>query len=245
LQILKKPIIIKMNRFKTRLFTALSFLLLGSAPLMASAQEDEKKESTEKQPAFGVSLNGGMTFAYTDVKPSGSSGLIGVGAQYYIMPFLSANLDLQKGGMKAGEEVAASNNEMGFTNSYFYGSLALRFYPVALVNNSNNNQALKILSGIYGGTGLGFLSNSVKANSISDATYGSIPDFKGSNLVVPIQAGITIPVAKVGTMRLDANLDYRVNLCMSDKIDGYVPTVRANEKNDAFNQLTVGLMLNF
>ena len=60
------------------------------------------------------------------------------------------------------------------------------------------------------------------------------------------EVGLNIPVVQLtNNRRLLLNFNYRANLCFTDKLDGYVPTVQANEKNDAYNALTVGMVYNF
>lgn len=210
----------------------------------------EEKETKEKKAAttakFGVSLNGGLTFSYTDVKPSKSAPIIGVGGHYFATPYLSVNLDVQKGWVRGGEYSKPVTNIMGSDNSFISATLTARFSPVGLVKNTENNKAISFLSGIYGGTGLGFISSSVDANTGVSSDVGAIFDHSGASLLLPIEAGINIPVAKFAKNKgLMVNVNYRVNLCFSDKIDGYVPVVNANKDNDAFNSLTAGLVFNF
>lgn len=223
-------------------------LLVMALPFSAFAQ-DEKADKAESgsafRPAFSVSLNAGPTFSYTDVKPSGTSFVFGAGAQYKATPYVSFGLDLQKGKLKGGKDVDASINEMGFTNSYFYAAVVGRFYPVGLVKNADKNEALHYLSGLYGGVGIGLISSSVKANDLKDPVYGSLKEYSGTDALLPIDVGFNLPIGKINKMQLGLNLNYRVNLCFTDKIDGYVPTVNANKDNDAFNQLTVGVSLAF
>jgi len=233
-----------MNKLKFSI-AALSLFTLFSTNVQAQDKsEKEPKESTaEALPKFALSLNGGATFSYTDVKPQKTGLTVGIGAAYFATPYLHANLDLQKGWLKGGEKIDV-NNVMGSDNSYFSATITARFLPLGLIKN--NTGAMKYLSGIYGGVGVGILSNSVKSNKIISSDYGSLGDYSGVSFMVPIEGGINIPVATLSSgSRILVNLNYRVNLCMSDKIDGYVPIVEANKKNDAFNALTAGVVFNF
>lgn len=241
--------------YRTSVRNAIIALLLVAAnalpsqaqqPAAASNAPEPNQEERPKQPVFALSVNAGLIFSYTDVKPSKSAPVFGVGAAYFATRYLHLNLDLQKGWLKGGEPVADLSNLMGSDNSFFAVSLTARFMPLSLIDNKSNSEALNIFSGLYGGIGLGLVSNSVTSNTISSADYGALGDYSGVSAMLPIEAGINIPVAKLaGGKRLLINLNYRVNLCFSDKIDGYVPIVEANKKNDAFNALTAGLVLNF
>jgi len=218
--------------------------LIFSTSIIAIAQE--QKETTTAAPSkFGVSLNGGLCFSYTDVKPSGTAPVFGLGGHYYATPYIHANIDVQKGWLKAGDHSSTTSGIMGSDNSYFSMALTARFLPLGLIKDSKS-EALKYLSEIYGGVGLGFIANSVKANTIISPDFGSLGDYSGTALFLPIEAGINVPVLLMTNNKsLSINVNYRVNLAFSDKIDGYVPNVAANEKNDAFNTLTAGLVLKF
>jgi hypothetical protein len=224
----------------TVITTFLSFTLFSSTSkaqeLIGSGQADA--------PRLALSVNAGLTFPYTDVKPQKTGLVVGVGAAFFATPYLHVNLDAQKGWLKGGDKINASGI-MGSENSYYSGALTVRFLPLMLMNNSKN-AALRFFGGLYGGVGAGIISNAVKSNTIISPEFGSLGGYTGISFMVPIEAGINIPIAKMANNnRLLFNLNYRVNLCMSDKIDGYVPLVEANRKNDAFNTLTAGFVFNF
>ncbi|RYZ54588.1 MAG: hypothetical protein EOP49_04785 [Sphingobacteriales bacterium] len=235
-----------MNKLKYSIAALSLFTLVATnAAAQQTADEAATKEKSEatETPKFALSLNAGATFSYTDVKPSKTGITIGVAGAYYATPYLHINLDLQKGWIKGGEKIDVKN-VMGSDNSYFAGSVAARFLPFGLAKSNSNG--MKFLKGIYGGAGIGLISTSVKANQVIAGEFGALGDYSGMSLMIPIEGGINIPVAELANnKRIMINLNYRVNLCMSDKIDGYVPVVEANKKNDAFNALTAGVVFNF
>jgi hypothetical protein len=233
-----------MNTIKyTALSLALTFALFTNR---SNAQGLISGTTPDNSPKFALSINGGLAFSYTDVKPQKSAPVFGLGAAYFAKPYLHINLDVQKGWLKGGEEIALSGL-MGSDNSFFTAGVTVRFLPLTLLSNQYN-KAINFLSGIYVGAGGGIISNSVKSNAIISPDYGSLGDYSGVSFMVPIEGGINIPIAYFGNQndkRIMINLNYRANLCFSDKIDGYVPIVDANKKNDAFNTLTAGLVFNF
>lgn len=233
-----------MNKIK---YTAFS-LALASALFTnkVNAQELISSSTPDNSPKFALSVNGGLSFSYTDVKPQKTAPVFGLGAAYFVKPYLHVNLDVQKGWLKGGEDISVSGL-MGSDNSFFTAGVTLRFLPITLLRNQSN-KAINFLSGIYVGAGGGIISNSVKSNIIISPEFGSLGDYSGVSFMVPIEGGINIPVAYFGNendKRIMINLNYRANLCFSDKIDGYVPIVDANKKNDAFNTLTAGIVFNF
>lgn len=238
------------------IFMLLNFALvkLSTAQSHEDAIEDTSEEvvadttATVAAPKWALSLNAGVTLPYTDVPDKSVSPVIGIGASYYITTFLHANIDVQKGWLKSGADVNDNGTgNMGSKNSYFSASLTARFLPFGLLKNAQKKSVgLNILSGFYGGVGIGFITNSINSNAIISNDYGSIGKYSGTSLMLPIETGINIPVLLMThNRRLLLNANVRANLCFSDKIDGYIPTVNANKKNDAFDTFTLGLVYNF
>ncbi|MFA6057036.1 MAG: hypothetical protein WC756_02470 [Taibaiella sp.] len=233
-----------MNKIKYTVFS----LALASALFTnkSNAQELISNTTPDNSPKIALSVNGGLAFSYTDVKPQKSAPIFGLGVAYFAKPYLHINLDVQKGWLKGGEDISVSGL-MGSDNSFFTAGVTLRFLPLTLLSHQYN-KTINFFSGIYVGAGGGIISNSVKSNTIISPDYGSLGDYSGVSFMVPIEGGINIPVAYFGSQngkRIMINLNYRANLCFSDKIDGYVPIVEANKKNDAFNTLTAGVVFNF
>lgn len=229
-----------MNKIK---YATLS-LAIASALFVNKASAQEVVSTQDDSPKFALSVNGGLTFSYTDVKPQKSSVIFGIGAAYFATRYLHVNVDVQKGWLKGGDEILVSGL-MGSDNSFFTVSATARFMPFALSKNGANG-IINFLGGIYAGAGIGIISNSVEANTIISPDFGSLGSYSGVSFMIPIEGGINIPVAHFAkNKRILINLNYRANLCLSDKIDGYVPIVEANKKNDAFNTLTAGIVFNF
>jgi hypothetical protein len=228
----------KMNKIKHGTILLLTFL-----STVANAQDMVSSSGQVESPRFALSINGGLTFSYTDVKPQKTGLIVGVGGAFFATPYLHVNLDVQKGWLKGGDKINTSGI-MGSDNSFYSGTVTARFLPLCLIKY-NHNAAVQFFSGVYVGAGVGFISNTVKSNTIISPDFGSLGNYSGFNFMVPIEAGINIPLAQMMHSRVLLNLNYRANLCMSDKIDGYVPIVEANKKNDAFNTLTAGIVYNF
>jgi len=219
-------------------------LVLCLSPLHSIAQLAERKIAP---PQWALSLNAGVAMPFTDVKDKSVTPVFGVGAAYFITPYFHLNLDLQKGWLRGGDDIDNTSGLMGTKNSYYTASLMGRFLPFGLRKDADNEDArMNPLMGLYGGIGIGITGNSVQSNAIVSSDFGSIGDYSGVAFMMPVEVGINIPVALLAkSRRLMVNANVRTNLCFSDKIDGYIPVVEGNKKNDAFDIFTLGLVYNF
>lgn len=230
-------------------------------PFILSAQDlilDTTGTATPDYSKFSIAVNGGMTFSFMDVNESKSAPVFGLGLQYTPTPWIGINIDVQYGTLKSGDRTQASLFNMEFKNNYIYGSLTGRFYPLRLILTPKTDAAvkanLKYLGGIYGGIGLGVISNKVEAFNPNTPEVGYISDPDGMQLVLPLEVGYSLPLAQLsagypkhiyGRSLLSLNINYRHNLGFSEKMDGYNPTGNNNKGKDAFSTLTLGLIYNF
>lgn len=220
-----------------------------AASLFILSAKNSHAQNPDAQDMVGISAGGGYTFSHTDFEWTKTipSPAFELGIHYFSLDFLSVNLDVQKGLLKGGASLSdAGNTKTGFENNYIAACLSFRFFPIALAgDNIELDGILKALSTIYGGTGVGYLYNDVKANNIPSAVFGSKTRYTGSNIFIPLELGSNFPVANIGRGKLMVNVNLRIGLCFSDMIDGYEPTLDANHHNDAFSTLTGGLVYKF
>ena len=206
------------------------------------------QEVPDRTDALGISVGGGSTFAHTDFQwtkgvPSPATS---IGIHYYSIDFLSIVLDAQKGLLKGGAPLSdGDHSKTGFENRYYAFSLLFRFTPFALAGQSKDDGVLKALSSFYGGTGVGYMVSAVKANNIPNAAYGSQLRYNGGNLLLPLELGLHFKVARIAEAQLFVDINWRTNICFSDQLDGYVPTVAANRYKDAFSTCTGSLIYKF
>jgi len=195
-------------------------------------------------PKYGVFLNGGVTMPYTDIKkPTNTGYIIGIEGQYKVLYYLDLVLGLQTGKLSAGEADAnPANAKPKFDNQIFNAIVAARFSPLKLVKDIKFNSALYYFGNLYVGAGIGIVSSKVEANIFPVANYKYIGNYSGMDAVIPVEAGITLPVAQFrNQQQLKLNLNYRVNFAMGDKLDGYITPNTVNFSNDAYNTLTIGV----
>lgn len=246
--------------FMKRIFILLSFTCIS--PCLLSAQEETPAAAATANPnkaqQFSISVNGGMTFAFTDVNESKSAPVFGIGAQYAPKPWVAINAELQAGTLKSGDRSKAALSYMEFKNNFFYGAVTGRFYPLRLILTKNTDADvktnIKYLGGLYAGFGLGFIANKTEAFKTPVADAGYITDPDGLELVMPLEIGYSLPLAHLnpayaknvyGKSLLSLNINYRHNLGFSEKMDGYNPAGYNNKSKDAFGSLTLGLIYNF
>jgi len=198
---------------------------------------------------LGISAGGGYTFSHSDFEWTKTipSPVFYVSAHYFSLDFLSISLEVQKGLLKGGAKLNdPDRTKTGFENNFTAGCVNFRFFPIALAGDGVKlDGVLKVLASIYGGTGAGYLYNSVKANNIVNSVYGVRTRYVGGNFFIPLELGTAFPVANIGNSKLMLNINLRTNLCFSDEIDGYQPTLEANQHNDAYSTLTFGLIYKF
>lgn len=233
------------NNFLLRvLYIFFSCQLCSGLTLNVHAQEPGNPEFSDK---IGFSANTGYTFAHTDFRHTVDqpSLLADIGVHYFSLQYLEIRLGFQLGAIKGGSSQFAESNKTGFRNNYWASCLSFRFFPFGLAENYDKDKVIKALASLYAGTGLGYLKSNTRANPVQQPEYGALVTYKGSDFFVPVELGLNIPVARQKKNLFLLNLNFRTNLCLSDEIDGYVPTVDANKFNDAFSTLTAGVIYKF
>ncbi|WP_162903062.1 hypothetical protein [Taibaiella koreensis] len=234
------------------LFSSFSFRTLSRGVLLGIGLAYLSPERTHGQTEpvtehLGISIGGGYTFSHTDFSWTNTipSPVFRAGLHYFSLSFLEISLDAQMGWLKGGKPADAEAAQTGFKSRITTLCLSFRLFPAALADNPGGDKVLKVLSSFYIGSGLGYLHNNGKANPMPLREYGAMNDYKNSNLYIPLELGLNIPIARQKKNLLLLNLNFRAGLCLSDEVDGYVPTVAANQHNDAFSTLTAGVIYKF
>lgn len=192
-------------------------------------------------PMWGVAIGAGLNFTYTDVKPTQPSP--DFSATFLIQPIRSVQvgLGLHAGSLKA--RVNEASGRMGFTNRYLSPAVTLRFFPVALSPNKEDDLFLSLASGLFIGAGVAILNSNVSAARLWRPDYGSYGDFTASNLMYLGEIGYQYPIARIGDYsRLSVMAHFRLNFAQYDKVDGYMPLPAGVSDNDAYNTLGLALV---
>jgi hypothetical protein len=220
-------------------------LYLLSLLLVLLQHRLQAQEQIIKPLHYGFQIYTGFTFSHNDIKPSKTTPVMGIGLNYAAMDYLDIRLSVDVGQIKGGISVA---DEPHFKNNYYDFCLTLRFYPLAVIDNSKDKDpVLGFISKLYLGTGIGYLhSNTITNKTPKIREWNPLGSYRGSDLFVPLEAGISVPFLKIKQRpRLTFNLNYCVNMTFSDEVDGHVPTVEANRFRDAYSVLSMGFGLRF
>lgn len=191
---------------------------------------------------YSVGLDAGLTFPFTDVSDGKPAFVAGLTAGIRPIPALQVLLNLQMGQLKGGEE---GTREMWFKNNYLYGALMARFYPLTFMENLESKV---YLGNVYVGAGLAVLKSNASANENTLPGAGALSGgYTGASMLLPAEIGLNIPLVRWASkgQALYLNVNYRHHFGFNDKLDAYEPQVAANEKNDVYSQLTLGLSFQF
>lgn len=220
----------------------------GDAVTTTVNQRNNNYYKKNINPRWHIFIQGGTATPYTDVKDNKQSNfMIGGGIQYRALYYLDVSLDIGSGKLSAGATDAnASNKQMKFTNNILSVAVLARFAPLKLTNDIPYKSALYYISNLYVGTGIGFMKNKVEANIFKDDDYAYIGNNDGSNVILPVELGISLPVWHLPHQQdISLNINYRFNFCLDDKVDGYQTPSYVNERKDVYNTLLFGLGYRF
>ncbi|RQO30705.1 hypothetical protein DBR32_08220 [Taibaiella sp. KBW10] len=200
--------------------------------------------ATQAQAQFAVGLHGGAAISRTDATPNGTNAVYGLNGQYDALRYLSIRLNAVHGTLSGGDKAVPAN--MYYENNFYQADLNLKFYPVGIMKQSRTETSLYYLSKIYAGVGIGVLNNNTKIHNVVADVFNYKGNYKGTDYVVPVEFGIDIPLSRVFSDKgLSLNLNYRINYCGSDKVDGYDPNLASNKSKDVYNAATLGISYKF
>lgn len=187
-----------------------------------------------------VGIHGGSARSHTDATPSKNRATFGINAQHELTPYFALRANLNFGQLRGGD--VQESSLMSYTNNYGQADLGIRFYPLRLANMKERS-GLAYLSKIYGGVGIGALKSNTRINDqLPSRSFSFMQDYKGTDLVIPVELGIKLPLGKIAKdPKFDLELYYRFFFMGTDKMDGYVPNLSSNKSNDAFSSFGIGI----
>lgn len=199
---------------------------------------------------YKISAGGGfgVTQSFTDLKKH-DFGLAGYGViDYYFSPFISAGLEGQMGEINSGDvETDAAGRQS--INTYKAINFNTKFGLGTLIDYSRGGFA-NTIKGLYLGTGLGMVMNSV--NNVRKVSYEQeIPypgKSKSTDLLVPINLGINFYFPdRSGYCRYILNFNYQSTFTLGEGLDGYDNSsvnFKAG-KPDVYTYFSVGMRYQF
>ncbi|HEY1024754.1 MAG TPA: hypothetical protein VGE26_06280 [Sphingobacteriaceae bacterium] len=186
----------------------------------------------------------GMTQSYTDVKQPGMAQSVRINADYYFTPFLTAGMEGQFGKLHGGD-VLTDPHKREFTNSYMAVTANGKVHLGQFINYSLS-PILSNIKGLYIGTGLGIINNSmsdiVRTAPGSDYVFPGMD--KSMNIVLPFNAGLEYGLDDYwGKTRFLVTAGFQFNFTFGEGIDGYndPPAKFKNTMPDVYTFTTIGI----
>jgi len=194
-----------------------------------------------------VGAGAGFSDLYGDLNGTNAEPVFRIDVTRNFNAWTGVTLQVEHGALSDYESKNRWTNGMNSYNQYTAGSLNLRMSLGQLFRYPRNFLA-KTLFGIYGGVGVGYMSNYVSNITmkfkhldkylITDYDSRNIKK-RSTNLFIPLSVGWNIHM----TRRCIFNINYTFNYAFSDLLDGYnfQQPVATNNYNDMFSVLSFGL----
>jgi len=201
--------------------------------------------------SFSVGIGYGVAKLYGDFYGKPQTGIPWGDINYNITPYLSAGIQGQAGKLiTGGLNVTTKANGFYTTNTYQSAAANVRLSLGAFLVNQPESVVLDLISGIYGGAGIGIMNNTITISERGglNETYllhGAVKTVPHT-ANIPLNVGIDVNVPQIlGYNGLQVNVNYQYNFCQSDNVDGYDPQVPFNKHNDVYTYISAGLRFNF
>lgn len=176
---------------------------------------------------FSFSIGGGLNLTHSDIESdNGFFGALGIA--YRPSPYFDIEANGIVGSL-AGDE-RRGGEELSFTNSTTQFVLRGNLYLLSLLGGSGDKIDL------FATAGAGLLVSNVTAiTTPENDPWGN--RYAGTDLYLPVGAGLVVPLSSSLALRLQ--LLY--NIAFMDDLDGYNPQVAANQANDRFTNVGIGI----
>lgn len=189
-----------------------------------------------------VGAGAGAALAFADLQKKKLS-FAGYGTlDYQITPFVSIGGEFQKGEL-AGGDILFDDFNRQFINSYLSATVNLKVsLGEFMTDYQRRNNFLNVLSGVYGGVGLGAIKNKISnVRYYWETVYPG--DDESTDELIPVNLGIDFNIAdRWGYNRYGINVNLQTNFTLGEGLDGYDAGGRSN---DIYSFLSVGLRYHF
>jgi hypothetical protein len=203
---------------------------------------------------YKLSLGGGVgvTQSFTDVEKHGLGGSIYGTADYYFTPFISLGVEGQVGQINGGN-VKTDPNQRQFINNYKSATVNGKIFLGNFIDY-NYSQSSNLIKGIYVGSGIGIIKNSMKDIQRYKVDSNGIRVYKfpgqddSYNVDIPLNIGLNIYFADYnGNYRYTLNVNFQTNVTIGEGLDGYNDSsvIFRNNNPDFYNFMSVGIKYNF
>ena len=192
---------------------------------------------------LSVGAGAGPAAAFADLDDHTFSFAAYATADYYMTPYITVGIEIQKGEL-AGGNINTERNRRQFINSYLSGTGNIKFaLGEMLTSYQLKSQLIYNLRGLYAGVGFGYIKNKV-SNVIydgknvypgADSSLENLVSFNvGINFYFPDQWEHT---------RFTLNLNLQHSIAIGEGLDGYYAT--GAKHNDMYTYATAGIKCHF
>ncbi len=195
---------------------------------------------------FSLTVGAGVTTLYGDLKTKQARIGYRGNLDYNFTPFISAGVEAQFGKLAEGDKTVTQATEGLFMESnYSAVNVNARLALGQFLGATDEDKLKEIAGGLYVGTGIGFISGNV-STIVTEYGYTKGPikgttTLKTSEVIIPINVGLNVNLTK----ELAGNLNLQYNMSQGETLDGYNFNVNANQKNDVYSFISVGIRYYF
>lgn len=198
-----------------------------------------------------ISIGGGIgaTQSFTEVRKH-DFGLAGYGTlDYLFTPFMSIGLEFQTGEINGGDYYTDPDNRQ-FVNSYKAYSINGKIALGELMDDQYRGN-LNALRGLYLGSGIGMIQNSVVytvQTDPDDPGFITVLNAPSKDIYFPVNLGINFYLPDGdGFYRYGLNINYQANITVGEGLDGYNDSkfTYHSGKPDIYTSLSIGIRYSF
>lgn len=226
------------NLFNPNILKLILLLLVSSST--ANAQ-------TGYYQPFSVGVGYGATIAFAGEQTLTSSNSTEFNLNYQFTPFVAVSIEGQYGNLSGGN---ATEDTFGkqFLNNYTAVILHADLQLGELMDYSHS-RFLNGLKNIYGGIGVGMLSNKIASiNTVNPATPGTPLTYiaKSSNILIPLRVGYEFKIfSRYDEPQFRFDINYSLNTAFGNGLDGYTNKFSKAYPIKFYNYLSVGVKYSF
>lgn len=244
---------------KTRVALLLSLGLFAASSMKAQVRTDisvRERNNTSYDVGeqgfnahnFSVGFGLGSSKMYGDWSYSNPQPVYIAYFEKNIAPTISYGWTISRGDLSTRDPYTQMRSFNRFTSVDQHITVELGTVFAVVDREYYENPLLRLIGGIYAGTGIGIINNDIpRIANFDEGLPGQIETgnptmlTNSTALYVPINAGYNLHIPKFWIFKgcvFNANFQYTST--MSDYIDGYKPPYAANKRNDVYTVMSVG-----
>jgi len=233
---------------KTRFAKGILILIFSVGALVARAQSDFNFQK------YGIGTGVSYIRGYTNLNRQDNHFAENVNFNYYLSPYIPLTFEVQKGTLSGGGlTVDLDPYGRKYTNNYLAVMIHGDF-QLGQVIDVSGDVSMDILKGIYGGLGVGLISdncttqrtNVIAANGPLTYVFPGVD--KSINLMVPLRFGYEFKITNdADEPFIRIALSYEHNLVFGQGLDGYNdPSSHFKHNNlNQYRQISLGIKFDF